>query len=114
TARVGANAPGLVAETTSFVGREAQLTELLKLCTDTRMLSLVGPGGVGKSRLAARVGAAAASMLRSGMRSIDLATIADPRLVPFAVAHGFGIRNEDGQAWYQKLIDWLGERRLLL
>ena len=80
-ARPTRRAGNLPAEATSFIGRRRELTEVRKKLTEARLVSLVGPGGVGKTRLAIRI----ATDLRRGFRGggwlVELAEVLDPALV---------------------------------
>src|SRR3984957_9323647 len=78
----------LPVETTSFVGREAELARLSALLSRARLVTVTGPGGVGKTRLALRAAAKAAPGFADGACLAELATVAEPgQLVP-AVAGG--------------------------
>ncbi|HKF77126.1 MAG TPA: LuxR C-terminal-related transcriptional regulator [Candidatus Dormibacteraeota bacterium] len=104
----------LPAEVSSFVGRRHELAEVKRLLAATRLLTLAGPGGVGKSRLALR---AAADMVRAfddGVRLVELAAVDDPALLANAVADGLGIRDLSPRWLVTTLSEYLAERRLLL
>ena len=74
--------PGnLPAEATSFIGRRRELAELRKKLTTARLVSLVGPGGVGKTRLAIRIGTDLARGFPDGAWLVELADVRDPGLV---------------------------------
>lgn len=106
----------LSSELTSFVGRDQELTEILHAVHRHRLVSLVGPGGVGKSRLARRAAAKAVPDFPDGVRTIELASLRDPELVPQALLDGFGIsagESTDGSSM-QTLIDHLRRRSILL
>src|SRR5881275_957985 len=75
----------LPAETTSFVGRRRELAEIRKKLSTSRLVSLVGPGGVGKTRLALRAAADLARGFADGAWLVDLAEIRDGALVADAV-----------------------------
>src|SRR3569833_1956515 len=76
----------LPAEASSFIGRERELAELEALLDRTRLLTRCGTGGVGKTRLALGLARSAESSYESGAVLVELAAIADPRLVPASVA----------------------------
>jgi DNA-binding winged helix-turn-helix (wHTH) protein len=79
---------------TSLIGREQQVTEAsdLLLRQDVRLLSLTGPGGAGKTRLAIAVGAAIADQFTAGLQFVSLASITQPDLVATALADALGIQ----------------------
>src|SRR5581483_2321943 len=95
TARRIGNLP---AEATSFVGRRRELAELRKKLSIARLLSLVGPGGVGKSRLALRAAAGLGRGFRDGAWWVELAEVRDPALVPNAVVAALDLRDQTGTA----------------
>ncbi|WP_405816629.1 LuxR C-terminal-related transcriptional regulator [Streptomyces sp. NBC_01390] len=99
---------------TSFVGRRHELTRARRLLTTTRLLTLTGPGGVGKTRLAARVAEGAVRRFPDGVRLVPLAAVRDGALVPHAVADALGIRDETGRAPLDAVVEQLRGRRLLL
>ena len=101
---------------TPFLGRERELDEVLTLLQhpEVRLLTLTGPGGVGKTRLALRVAAEALESFPDGAFLIDLARQTDPALVPSAVATTLGLREQPGQTLTETLADYLRERRMLL
>jgi predicted ATPase/DNA-binding SARP family transcriptional activator len=99
---------------TSFVGRERELAEVWRLLDRSRLVTLTGPGGCGKTRLAIE---AASGRLRSfpdGVWLVDLAPLADQSLVPDAVAEALGLQLRAGQPPATALAMQLAARRLLL
>ena len=81
----------LTLELTSFVGRERQVAELRELLDSVRLVTLVGAGGVGKTRLALRVAREVISRFADGVWLIELATLRDPGLIAQAVAEMLGV-----------------------
>ncbi|MGW2545623.1 AAA family ATPase, partial [Kitasatospora sp. NPDC001574] len=82
TPRPGATAPGrLPAEVTSFVGRQPELTELARLLAGQRLVTVTGPGGVGKSRLALRAAARAGGAFPDGTWLVEVAPVQDRQLL---------------------------------
>lgn len=77
---------------TSFVGREAELEALGQLLGRARLVTLTGPGGVGKTRLAFELAARAGERFPDGVWRADLAGVSDPELVPSRVMEGLGVR----------------------
>jgi non-specific serine/threonine protein kinase len=109
----------LPAPLTSFVGREAERAALARLLTaappaGARLLTLTGPGGCGKTRLALAVSADLAASFADGVAWVDLAALTDPGLVPQAVAAALGLREEAGGSLIDVLRVTLQARRLLL
>jgi non-specific serine/threonine protein kinase len=80
----------------------------------TRLLTLSGPGGVGKSRLALSVGAELVAQYPDGVWLVELASLADPTLVPAAVTEVLGLREERSQPLTTTLVEHLRDRQLLL
>jgi predicted ATPase/DNA-binding XRE family transcriptional regulator len=104
--------PGLSAPPTSFIGRERELRALTALLPTTRLLTLMGPGGVGKSRLAMHL---AAQIGRDGgVQLVELVALADPSLVPQAIALALGLPDQPGIPVVDTLVAALRPRRLLL
>jgi predicted ATPase/DNA-binding NarL/FixJ family response regulator len=107
-------AGNLPAEPNSFVGRERDLAELALLLTDVRALTLCGPGGIGKTRLAVRLGADLAPDFADGAWLAELADLGDPDLVARRVAATLGVREEPDRSLTETLCDALRSRELLL
>ena len=101
-------------EPNSFVGREHELDELRKLVSATRMLTLTGPGGIGKTRLALRTLATVADEFSDGVCYVDLADLTNPDLVVARVASAAGVAEEQGRPLTETLAVALRPRHLLL
>jgi non-specific serine/threonine protein kinase len=99
---------------TSFVGRERELAEVRQLLTTTRLLTLTGAGGCGKTRLALQVAAGLLDAFADGVWLVDLAPLNDPALVPQAVALALGIREAPDHPLLTTLAEALRARHLLL
>jgi predicted ATPase len=93
-ARPYRRAGNLPAEATSFIGRHRELAELRTKLTAARLVSLVGPGGVGKSRLALRIAADLARGFPDGAWLVELAEVRDPSLVSNAVMAALDLRDQ--------------------
>ena len=99
---------------TSFVGREAEMNDVRQILADTRLVTLTGAGGVGKTRLAVQVAAEIADGFADGVRYVDLAPIIDPDLVPDAVIRALGLPDQPGRSVMDTLLRFVGDRRMLL
>jgi predicted ATPase/DNA-binding SARP family transcriptional activator len=99
---------------TSFVGREHELKALDGLLSEGRLVSIVGPGGVGKTRLAIEVGARLAPRFEWAIRLCDLSPLPDAALVPSGMAAAFGIRDESGSDPLAVVAQVLAEHEALL
>ncbi len=103
----------LPAEVTSFVGRGSEVATARKLLSGTRLLTLTGPGGVGKTRLARRVGDAVRRAFPDGVWLVEAAPVNDGELVAPSVAQALGLR-DDTSLPVAGLIEYLGDKHLLL
>jgi non-specific serine/threonine protein kinase len=111
----GVHATGnLPAELTSFVGRRAELAEVRRLVAGSRLVTLTGIGGVGKTRLALRAAAELRRAFRDGVWLVQLDQVRDPALVAQAVAGALGLQDRAGYASAAVLADYLAGRQLLL
>jgi predicted ATPase/DNA-binding CsgD family transcriptional regulator len=101
-------------EPNTFIGRERELVELRQLLHQTRALTLSGPGGIGKTRLALRLLASAAAEFPAGVWFAELADLRQPELVVSRIAAVIGITEEAGRPLLETLGDALRPRRMLL
>jgi predicted ATPase/class 3 adenylate cyclase len=101
-------------QTTSFIGRQLELTKVGSLLAETRLLTLLGPGGIGKTRLSLRLASETLADRPDGVWLVELAALTDPQLVPQAVASVLGLKEEGGRPVVDVIADHLGDRRLLL
>lgn len=104
----------LPAERTSFVGRRQELADARRLLSVSRLVTLTGVGGVGKTRLVMRVASQLSRAFPDGVWLVSLATIEDGALVPHAVANVLGIRDVTGGETLDVVVEYLRERQLLL
>jgi predicted ATPase/DNA-binding CsgD family transcriptional regulator len=101
-------------EPNSFIGRERELDELRRLLSSTRALTLCGPGGIGKTRLALRLLAVVAAEFPDGAWFIELADLQQPDLVISRIAVVLGVSEEPGRSLLETLADVLRRQRLVL
>jgi predicted ATPase len=101
-------------EQTSFVGRQRELGEIGQALGRTRLLTLTGPGGAGKTRLAYEVASRLADSYPDGVHVVELASLSRPELVPQAVASVLDVPLSQTGAAEVALARQLAERRLLI
>ena len=104
----------LPVQLSSFVGREAELAELARLLNDERLVTLIGPGGIGKTRVALQAAADQIDRFADGVFFVDLAALRDRDLLPGAIAEALDISEEPGRPMRQSLEEHLSERTMLL
>ena len=104
----------LPVQVSSFIGREAELAEVRRLITSSRLVTLTGPGGAGKTRLALQVAAGLADGSGDGVWFADLAPLQDADLVAVTVAKVLGIAADPDRPLLDTLIEAVGQRSLLL
>ena len=114
TVAAKARTPKLPAEPTSFVGRRSELHDVKRLLGTTRLLTLTGSGGVGKSRLAVAAAAEVARGFPDGVWFAPLAPVQDPLLVPQAIFVALGAEDRSSHWSLVTLADFLAGKRLLL
>ncbi len=98
----------------SFIGRGREMAEVEELLSSTAMLTLTGPGGTGKTRLALQVAGVVAGRHADGVWFVDLAPQSDPDLVRQSVASALGLHDEPGRSPGETLVDYLRPRNVLL
>jgi predicted ATPase/class 3 adenylate cyclase len=103
----------LPVQRTSFVGREREMTEAAKLLERTRLLTLTGPGGTGKTRLSLQVAAEAVERFPDGVYFVPLASVADPDLVPSAILTQLELHQASGPP-LDALSTYLADKQMLL
>jgi predicted ATPase/class 3 adenylate cyclase/Tfp pilus assembly protein PilF len=105
------NLPSLL---NSFVGREEEITQVKKLLSEGRLITVTGMGGSGKTRLALEVGSVLLDEFPDGVWLVDLAPISHPDFVTKEVAGVFEVRESEEQSLLQSLVDHLRGESLLL
>jgi non-specific serine/threonine protein kinase len=99
---------------TSFVGRERELADATRALASTRLLTLVGAGGIGKTRLALELASRALDEYPGGVWVVELAPLTDPALLPTTLLGAIGVREEPGRPLAASLGDVLRVRRTLV
>jgi DNA-binding CsgD family transcriptional regulator len=103
-------------QVTPFVGRETELAEIARLLGDpaVRLVTILGPGGIGKTRLSVEAGAAQRSQFRDGVFVVPLAPLSDPALIPSTIADALHISPAPGRPLTDQLLAHLRDKRTLL
>ena len=101
-------------QVSSFIGRQRELAAVKELLAKSRLLSLLGAGGCGKTRLALQVAADTLEQFPDGAWCVELAPISDPELVPQAVAAALNLKEQAGKSPTTTVVEHIGDKRLLL
>src|SRR4051794_2962991 len=101
-------------ELTSFVGRTRLLASLRQRLQESRLVTVTGIGGVGKSRTALRIAHQVRQEFNDGVWYVDLARLQDPGMVHHTVTSALGIADQSPRAGSETLADWVGDRQILL
>ena len=104
----------LPTQLTSFIGREQELAETKALLTSMRVLTFIGPGGTGKTRLSLQLAAEQISEFKDGVWLVELAPLADPKYLISTIASTFSLREVQGVPLIDTVTDYLRGRHLLL
>jgi len=104
----------LPVELTSFVGRTRELATIASMLADAHLLTLTGPGGTGKTRLARQAAAELLDDFQDGVFFVNLAPISAPELVAGAIAQTVGVRETAGRPLLDGLYDYLRDKHMLL
>ena len=104
----------LVAPRTSFVGRQRDLAEIRRLVGANRLVTLTGPGGTGKTRLALEVASGAREEHVDGVYFVDLSTVTDAAGVPSVIVRALSLREDPRLDLLEWLVGYLGDRDMLL
>src|SRR5277367_4130642 len=104
----------LPAEVSGFVGRGQELDTLATLLRTTRLITVTGPGGVGKTRVALRAAAQGEQEFADGSCLVELSGLRNPELLPNTVASCLGLPEQDGGSQLDAITGYLRDRHLLL
>ncbi len=104
----------LPTQLTTFLGRDREIAEILDALASTRLLTLSGPGGTGKTRLSLQVASQSMERFGDGVYFVALGSIPEADLVAATIAQELGLPDRGGQAPVEALVDHLRERRVLL
>ena len=104
----------LPTQLTSFIGREKELADVKRLLPNTHLLTLIGPGGTGKTRLSIRAANELLDQYPDGVWFVEFAPILDPLLVPRTTAIAIGLRDEPQRSVIEMLCDYLHEKKMLI
>src|SRR5205085_7658277 len=108
------SAGSLPAQLTSFIGREEELQALQQLIGGSRLVTIAGPGGVGKTRMAIEVAGRQSAQFASGANFAELAPVRDPALIPEAIAIAFRAPRDPSLTLEIAVISYLQNREVLL
>ena len=107
-------AHNLPVQLTSFVGRGVEMHEVRQILADNRLVTLIGAGGVGKTRMTVEIAAQVAGEFGDGVWYVDLASIADPDVVPITMARALGLPDQPGRSMMHTLARFIGDRQMLV
>lgn len=101
-------------QATTFIGREREIADATEALSSARLLTLLGAGGIGKTRLSLQIAAGVLEDYPDGVWFVELAPLTDERLVPQAVASVLGVKEEAGHHVTEALAKHVADRRILL
>jgi predicted ATPase/class 3 adenylate cyclase len=104
----------LPAQTTSFIGRAKEMTEIKQALHEHRLVTLTGSGGTGKTRLSLQVAADLLDQFPDGVWFIELAPLTNPDLIPRTILSAFGVGEQEGNIASQLLLDLVHNKKLLI
>lgn len=99
---------------TSFIGRQGELAEVERLLSEARLITITGPGGCGKTRLALQIASSVKDEFDDGVWWVDLASLFDPNLVAQIIVHTLGLRPVADQPMMDTLITFARPKQMLL
>lgn len=98
----------------NFIGREDEIAEIKKIISEKRLVTLLGPGGTGKTRLSLQLGADLIDVFRNGVIITEFSILKDPSAIIPAIAKSFGILEQPGKSIEETLISYLKEKEVLI
>ncbi|MBK8982723.1 MAG: tetratricopeptide repeat protein [Ignavibacteria bacterium] len=104
----------LPVQLTSFIGRDNEITTVKKLLSESRLLTLTGSGGSGKTRLALQAGAELIDKYINGVWFIDLASLQDGNLLYLKIAESIGLNEQQGKSIEENLYDYIKDKEILI
>jgi predicted ATPase/class 3 adenylate cyclase/DNA-binding XRE family transcriptional regulator len=104
----------LPAQLTTFIGREGEIAEIKKALESHRLVTLTGPGGIGKTRLSVQVATQVLETFPDGLWFVELAPLTDPDLIVQTIHTTLGLAEQPGKNILQMLIDYLSQKKTLL
>ena len=104
----------LPTQMSTFIGREREIKEGLRLLDRTRLLTLTGPGGTGKTRLSLQLAAEVGPQFPDGIFWVPLAPLSDPELVPSTIAHSLGVQVTGNESPIDRVTEHVRSKRMLL
>jgi class 3 adenylate cyclase len=105
---------GIPVQLTSFIGRTTQIAEIRRILTHTRLVTLTGAGGAGKTRLATEIAGRLTAQFADGIFYADLAPIVHPAVVPLTIARALGLPDQPGRSITDTLLGFMRDRQILL
>jgi predicted ATPase/class 3 adenylate cyclase len=111
---LGGTATNLPTQVTTFLGRQREIEEIIGRLAEARLLTLTGPGGTGKTRLALQVAARSMADFPDGVWFVALGPITEPDLVPSTIAHEIGLPDRGGRNPIERLLDHFRGKRSLI
>ncbi|MGI8940713.1 MAG: ATP-binding protein [Actinomycetota bacterium] len=109
-----ARTDNLPVQLTTFVGREREIAEIKELLSSIRLVTLIGPGGCGKTRLAIEVGRGLLGEFGDGVHLVTLASLGDPSLVLSRIAQSVGLQESAGESPFEGITNFLRDKHMLL
>ncbi|MDP7722131.1 LuxR C-terminal-related transcriptional regulator [Mycobacterium sp. TY814] len=110
----GGVAAALPVHLTNFVGRRREIAEVTEILRDNRLVTLIGGGGIGKSRLAVRVATQLRPVFPDGLYYVDLEPVTSADFAPAAVTRALGVADKPGRSVDEAVLRHLGQRRVLI